>query len=81
LLFHPVIKGLKPTREPFKILLSGPIRKQRQGSMSSLPLKRIRFAVAALLVAPLTLLGQAAVEYALRSAQSVPLDSSATIAG
>jgi hypothetical protein len=47
----------------------------------NLPPKPVRFAITALLASPLTLPGQAAVEYALRSANSVSLDSSATIAG
>ena len=76
----PNVGGLKPARESFKILLSGRVSSKGGIQMTKVPLKRVRFAATALLVSPLTLLGQAAVEYALRSGQSIPVDS-ATIAG
>jgi hypothetical protein len=49
--------------------------------MTKVPLKQVRFAAAAVLVSPLILRGQAAAEYALKSAQSLSVDGSATIAG
>jgi hypothetical protein len=49
--------------------------------MNRMPLRPVRFVATALLASPLALLGQAAAEYALRSAKAISVDSGTAIAG